>query len=680
MTEANSGRRLAIIGVLVIALFAGMLTRLWFLQVTGGEKLAVAAQRQRDRFVTVPALRGTIYDRNGKVLAQTVPVTSLIVDRQNLSPAERKTLEANLAILLSTPTAPVTADDVDKLIDNTNYEAFEPVPVAKNVTLEQAIYVTEHRSDFPEVSVTRTAERQYPQAFQAADILGYIAQVNQDDLDSHPNEGYLPRDTIGKSGIEKMFETELRGKPGRDKVEVDNQGRAVNVVEVEKPEAGHDVRLTVDLDIQHIAEESLQQGMDGARTLVDPDSGSYYAADSGAVVVLDARTGSVVAMASNPSFNPNDFISGNSDQYFAPEANSPLLNRALGAYAPGSTFKTITSIAMLQNSGPDHLFPDGAGTAYSDYPDGCFHFGNDEKACNAGGAVLGNVTLPEALTVSSDVYFYTAGNEFWKAYRDEGKAAGHTGDLSGDAIPDAQHPVGNAIQHTARTYGLGETTGLGLGDQAGVIPDHEYRVKLNANNPDLQIWRRGDNTNLAVGQGDVLVTPLQLANAYAAFANGGTLYQPRLADEVTKNSAGLPQGQLGEAINTIQPLVKRNTQLTPEVRGPIEAGLSGVVQPDGNGTASGAFSGYTGMPLIGKTGTAQVPGKQDTAWFVGVTNPDNPDPAAPQYVVVAMVEQGGFGASVAAPIARRVMEFMSNPTAPLGPLTVAQAVGIEASN
>ncbi len=334
---------------------------------------------------------------------------------------------------------------------------------------------------------------------------------------------------------------------------------------------------------------------------------------------------------------------------------------------------------MMQNSGPNALFPDGPATSYGDYPDGCFHFGNDEKACNAGHAVLGVVNLPTALTVSSDVYFYTAGNEFWKAYRDEGQNAGHPhDDIAGDKIPDAQHPVGNAIQHTARTYGLGESTGIGLGDQTGVIPDHEFRVARNPKDEELQIWRRGDNTNLAVGQGDVLVTPLQLANAYATFANGGTLYQPRLADAVTASSTGLPPGQLGQVLSPINPLVKRSTGLTPEARAPIEEGLAGVVDPNQRGTAGGAFANYTGVPVIGKTGTAQRPGKQDTSWFVGVTNPAN-DPALPQYAVVAMVEQGGFGASVAAPIVRRVIDFISNPSAPPAPVVVAPAQGTEAS-
>jgi penicillin-binding protein 2 len=668
MSEPNSHRRLVVIGVIVLALFGGLLTRLWFLQVTGGEKLAVAAQQNRDRFVTVPAVRGTIYDRNGNVLAQTVPVTTLSVDRQQLTSAERATLEVSLGKLLG-----INAAAVDTLIDNPQYAPYLPVPVAKDVSLTTAVYVTEHRPEFPEISVTRTAERRYPNNFQAADLIGYIGQINADELAAHRSDDYQQSDVIGKTGIEQMFESELRGTPGTDKVEVDNQGRAVNVVEVKKPEAGHDVRLTVDLPSQHIAEESLAQGMEGARTLVDPDTGNYYAANAGAVVVLDARTGSVVAMASNPSFDPNDFISGKSDQYFK-DPNHPLINRALNPYAPGSTFKTFTSLAMLQSN----LYPEGANHVETDYPDGCFHFGNNETRCNAGKAQLGAVNLPSALTVSSDVYFYAVGNEFWNHYRDEGKAKGFTGDLSGDKVPDADHPVGNAIQHTARAYGFGELTGIGLGDQAGIVPDHEYRIKVNPNNPDNQFWRRGDSASLAVGQGDVLVTPLQLANAYAAFANGGTLYVPRLVDEVTQSSGGLPAGQLGPVLHTIDPQVRRTTGLTPEVRGVIADGLAGVVSNE-SGTAFAAFSSYQGVPVIGKTGTAQRAPNEDTSWFAAITNPGN-DPALPQYVVVAMVEQGGFGANVAAPIVRRVIDYLNNPLQPPAAVVIAPAVGHEQSN
>ncbi len=665
--EVNSRRRLFVIGAIVVALFGGLLTRLWFLQVTGGETLAVAAQRNSARFVQVPALRGTIYDDKGNVLAETVPVTTLTVDRQKLTSAERLTLEGSLGKLLN-----VDAKAVDALIDNQHYAPFVPVPVADNVSLATAIYVSEHREEFPETSVTRTAARRYRNDAVAAAMLGYTGQIDATELAQHKQDGYTTDATIGKTGVEKIFESELRGTPGTDKVVVDNQGRAVNTVEVKQPQAGHDVRLTMDLGAQKIAEESLQQGMDGARTLVDAGSGSHYAANAGAVIVLDARSGAVVAMASAPSFNPNDIVAGNADQYFR-DPNHPLINRALNRYAPGSTFKTFTSIAMLQSG----LYPDGADHVNSEDPPGCFVFGSNEKRCNAGGAVLGSVDLPSALTVSSDVYFYSVGNEFWNRYRDEGKAQGATGDLSGDKVPDKDHPVGNAMQHTARTYGFGAATGVGPDEQKTVVPDHEYRVATNPKSPDDQIWRRGDSASLAVGQGDVLVTPMQLADGYAAFANGGTLYTPRLADQVTQSSAGLAPGTLGPVMHAIAPQVTRTTGLAPQVRASIESGLEGVVANQ-NGTAYGAFRGYLGIKVIGKTGTAQVSNGQDTSWFAGITNPDN-DPALPQYVIVSMVEQGGFGANVSAPIVRRVIDYLNNPMQSPAPVVIAPPVGNEVS-
>jgi penicillin-binding protein 2 len=655
--EVNSRRRLLVIGVIVVALFGGLLTRLWFLQVTGGETLAVAAQRNSARFVQVPAVRGTIYDDQGNILAQTIPVTTLTVDRQKLTAADRVTLETNLGALLG-----VDAKEVDARIDNNRYDPFVPVPVAQNVSLDQAQYVAEHRDQFPQVAVSRSAERVYPQGTLGANLLGYVGQVNADELKAHAKDGYTSEDTIGKTGVEQTFESELRGAPGKDKVVVDSQGRAVNTIEVKKPQAGHDVQLTVDLGAQRIAEESLQQGMDGARTLFDPDSGNNYKANAGAVVVLDARTGSVVAMASNPTYNPNDFIAGNADGYFN-DPNHPLIDRALNPYAPGSTFKLFSSIAMLQTG------LRSAGETYDDQ--GCFIFGNEnDKRCNAGKAVYGYVNLPQALTVSSDVYFYNVGNSFWNVYnRNEG----------GDA--STNHPVGYAMQDVARTYGFGEATAVGLpGDQPGRVPDLAFNQALNKNSSDAtsRTWRRGDSASVAVGQGDVLVTPLQLADGYAAFANDGTLYMPRLVSAVHASSAGLPDGTLGRVLTPIDPQVKRTTGLTPETRGPIYDGLAGVVA-NSDGTAYGAFRDYQGVKVIGKTGTAQVsPPGQDTSWFVAITNPDN-DPALPQYVIVSMVENGGFGANVSAPIVRRVIDYLNNPNQSPPPVSVAPATGNEQS-
>ena len=672
MTEASTRRRLVVIGAIVMALFAGLLTRLWFLQVSGGEALAVQAQQNRDHPVAVPALRGTIYDAKGNWLARTVPVTALTVDRQKLTASDRVLLMENL------PTLPDFAGksvvEIGKLIDDTSVSPYLPVAIATNPSPDTVVYVAEHRELFPQVSVTRTSVREYSDAgIAAANLIGYTGEINDDELEAHFGERYETGDTIGKIGIEQTFESELRGVPGRDKVQVDNLGRAVDTIMVRKPHAGHDVQLTLDGDVQKVALESLQQGIDGSRRLVDPDTGNYYEPTGGAVMVLDARTGSVVAMASAPNFNPNDFIAGRGDAYIKDIVNKPMLDRATSPYAPGSTFKAFSSIAMLTSglrSADEPL-----------YDDGCFKFGGvGEQRCNAGKHSYGSVKLPRALTVSSDVYFYNVGNSFWTRYRDEGQAAGFTGDNAGDRLAASGHPVGYAIQNTAREFGFGATTGLGQNESPGRIPDLTFNQTINKGRCDDSncTWRRGDSASLAVGQGDVLVTPLQLALAYGAFGNGGTLYAPRVASDVRQSAGALPAGQLGAVDHTIDPMVKRRVKLPAAVRQPVLEGLDGVVN-SGEGTAYGAFSDYVGYRVIGKTGTAQVTGSGDHSWFVCVMNPEN-NPNQPQYVVLAMVEHGGFGAAVAAPIVRRVVNFLTDPTVAPAPVSVAPASGNEESN
>jgi penicillin-binding protein 2 len=659
VNEANTGRRLVVIGAIVMALFAGLLTRLWFLQVSGGEKLAVAAQQNRDRIVQVPALRGAIYDRNGVVLAQNVPVTTLTVDRQNLTPADRITLEDSLSTLLNK--SPV---EVGQMLDDPKVSPYAPLPLITNVPYATASYVAEHREAFPQVSITTTSVRQYtPEGVAAANLLGYTGAISADELKTHQGEGYANDDRIGKTGIEQVFESELRGTPGVDKVQVDSRGRATNTTTEKKPQSGHDLQLTIDANVQKVAAESLQQGMDGARTLVDPDNGNYYPATGGSVIVLDARTGSLVAMASGPSWDPNDFINGTADKYFSDPAH-PLIDKGLSSYAPGSTFKLISSIAGLESG---VITPDT-----SVYDDGCIKLG-DQNFCNARHESYGYVSLVPALTVSSDIYFYNVGNDLWRKYYAASSVGGEDGDKG------TSHPVGYAIQNTARDFGMDAPTGVALpGDSKGRIPDLTFNQTLNKTNPDpfSRTWRRGDSANLAVGQGDVLVTPLQLANAYATFANGGTLYTPRVVSGVLNSSAGMAAGQLAKVDHMIDPQVKHTVNLPAEVRDPIVAGLDGVTH---SGTAAGSFQDYHGpFHVIGKTGTAEAGNKANTSWFSAILNPEN-DPAQPQYVVLAMVEQGGFGANVAAPIVRRVIDYLSDPSAQLAPVNIAPATGNEQS-
>lgn len=651
--EVDTRGRLVVIGVVVIALFGGLLTRLWFLQVAGGESLAVAAQANSDAIVQVSALRGRILDDKGRVLAETKAVTALVVDRQKLTGDDRVKLVPNLAHALG-----ITLEEVNKRLDNVSNLPFEAVNVAEPLTDDQAQYVLEHQDEFPATRITSSFLRVYPQGTLAAHVLGYTGQINAEEYAANKSKGYQMDDTIGKSGIEQTFETDLRGTPELTRVRVDNRGIKIGESVIRKAQPGHDVQLNIDIDAQKVAEDSLQQGMDGARHLVDPDHGRYYAASGGAVAVLDAQTGAVMALASAPTFDPNVIVTGGlPPDYLDPNGSLPLIDRAVSPYAPGSTFKLFSAMATLKYGirSADETF----------FDDGCLSFGGDEKRCNARKTKYGYVDLPRALTVSSDVFFYNVGKEFWNVYTD---------DEGGDAA--AAHPRGYGIQEVAREFGFGAPTGISLGgDQSGRIPDLAFNQELNKNSDDAtsRTWRQGDSASLAVGQGDVLVTPLQLADGYAAFANGGTFHSPQLVVGIHASSAGQPEGQLGKLLAVVNVPAPHDTGLTPEVRDPVLAGIEGTVN-DQAGTAYFSFNTYNGVPVAGKTGTAQAGGaeKQDTSWFAGITNPTN-DPAIPhQYVVVAMVEQGGFGADVAAPIVRRVIDFLNGDADPV-PVRTAPA-------
>ncbi|HXY94012.1 MAG TPA: penicillin-binding protein 2 [Acidimicrobiia bacterium] len=632
--EVDTRARLVVIGLVVVALFGGLLTRLWFLQVSGGENLAVAAQSNGDKIVQVAPLRGRILDDKGRVLAETKPVTTLVVDRQKLDFAERARLVPNLARVLG-----ISTEEVDRRLDDKQLPPFEAVTIDKDVSDDVAGYVWEHREDFPETQVTSSFLRVYPQGSLAAHVIGYTGQIDAQEYAARKNQGYSPDDTIGKAGIEQTFESQLRGTSELKRVRVDNRGIKIGETVIRKAQPGHDVQLSIDIDAQRVAEDSLAQGIDGARA-------KGFEASGGSVVVLDARTGGVLALASAPTFDPNQIVAGGAPaSYFDPNGELPLIDRALSPYPPGSTFKLFSAIATLKYG------MRAASDTY--YDDGCVQFGDGER-CNAGKNKYGYVDLPRALTVSSDAFFYNVGKEFWSVYQQEG-----TGDT-------AQHPRGYGIQELARAFGFGSPTGIELGgDQSGRIPDLSFNEALNAdsNDPTSRTWRQGDEASLAVGQGDVLVTPLQLANGYAAFANGGTLHTPQLVTRILASVAGDPAGTVGKVLQQRVPPAPRPTGLTPEVRDPVIEGLKGAVNSQ-EGTAFFSFNTYNGIPLAGKTGTAQVPPKEDHSWFVGIMNPDN-DPAQPQYAVVAMVEHGGFGADVAAPIVRRVMDYLNgNPDPP----------------
>jgi penicillin-binding protein 2 len=623
MTDARV--RTSIIGVVAFALFSALFARLWYLQVASADQFHAAASKNAVREIREPAPRGRILDEQGNVLVDNRVENDITIDRK-VSAADRKRDLAKLSTLLGVPVKTLEVN-----LNDPRISPYTPVPVATDVPYEKLAWVAEHKEQLPGVRAEAVPIRRYPNNALAAHVLGYVGEINADELERQPVKGeYSLGDTIGKSGVELSYEADLRGKPGVRRVEVDATGRVIRTLSSRPPVPGHDVRLTLDLGVQQTAEAALQQGIDAARNTQDKEYKQgfrKFAAPAGAVVVLDATTGSVVAMASNPAFDPNQFVHGIPQSTWtawqSPSSGFPLLNRAVsGQYAPGSTFKLMTSVAGLTSGELS------SGKTINDKGSYVYPTDPNRKFWNDGHASYGRVDLSRALTVSSDVYFYTVGGDLYYRWKHE-------------------QPGGNALQDTARQWGFGTSTGISLPNEAtGRIPDATWKQQIHAQNPagfPYPDWLPGDNILSAVGQGDVLVTPIQLASAYATLANGGTRYSPRLADAVFDVR--------GHKIRDLPAIDVGHVDVP--ARETLLAGFTGVAE-DPKGTAAQVFAGFPKGMVAGKTGTAQVEGKQSTAWFVGMT------PAAqPRFIVLAMVEEGGYGAQTAAPIARAVLQQLN---------------------
>jgi penicillin-binding protein 2 len=618
--------RMTALGVVVACLFGALFVRLWYLQVLDSSQFQVAAQQNGVQLVYTPAPRGRILDRNGKV----------IVDNQLIN-----VLTANRAIVKKDPQVvhqlAVLLDESDvavkHAIANNQYNDLAPVPIAQP-TVDQMTYVKENSGQFPGVDVSQEVQRLYPNGSLAAHLLGYVGEINPTELAGHKGQGYRPGDQIGKSGVEQAYESQLRGIPGVTKIEVDSHGKVIGTLGSQPPVPGHDLRLSIDLDVQNLAEDSLATGLANAQATIDRQknsslAGHFYPAPAGAVVVEDPRTGQILALASQPTYDPKAFVGGISTAAYqaltSKSNNDPLADRATsGLYAPGSTFKMVTATAALHA---------GLVTPGTPFVDRGFVKIGGQIFHNDGGNVYGTVNLQRAITVSSDAYFYTLGADFWQ---------------NGRSL---------ALQATAHDYGFGAHSGIAIGDYAGKVPDpttrrEEYQAAPAAF-PGGPNWFTGDNVNLAIGQGELVVTPLQLANAYAAFADGGTLYQPQIA--LDAEQAG------GAKLQSYAAKVVRQIPLAPDQRAAMLAGFEGVIS-DGGGTAHGAFAGFplSQVSVAGKTGTAQVDGKEPTSVFTAWAPAVNPD-----YEVTVFEEQAGYGASASAPVVRRIIEgLFGMPTPP----------------
>src|SRR5262245_35807165 len=634
----NSRVRVSIVGVVIVALFASLFARLWFLQMGPDQALGNVVSTLATRVIQTESPRGEILDRNGKILAQDVASWAVTVDR-NLPDKTANRVLGSLAEVLGVPEKTLRAN-----YDSVRQSPLKPAVVDLNVPLPKQLAIREHIEDYPGVNVVELTVRKYSYDGLASQVLGYLGEVDALDAKEFKalrKRGYQPGDLIGRDGIEAAYEAVLRGKPTRAVVQVDPTGKQIGPpVRVEPGQVGDNVKLTIDIDWQYAAEKALAEGIAAARTKKDTANTAtgYHTLNptGGAVVVLNVRDGSVAAMASNPTYPLSVWTGGISGDNFAiltnPGSNTPLLNRATeGQYAPGSTFKLVPAIALNQYG----LF--GASQYFDDQ--GSIHIG-DRDFRNDNGAVNGGVNLAGALTVSSDVYFYNAGNLFWQRW------------FGGD------QQVGLGIQQVASQLGFGHKTGIELNEAEGRIPDPAWKKAFSYainKTPQLKrensLWNPGDNVNAAIGQGDDIVTPLQLADAYAMFANAatrnatGTLWTPHVAEQVIDPITK-------KVVRFIRPKARGTISMDPFVYSQIAAGFSGAVH-DSKGTAYDAFRGLF-VNVAGKTGTAQVKDKGPTSLFASYFPAENP-----QYVVVAVVEQGGHGAETAAPIVRQVVEAMN---------------------
>jgi penicillin-binding protein 2 len=525
-----------------------------------------------------------------------------------------------------------------------NGSPYQPIPVAQDVSTQVALTIVQQQENFPGVTVTTEPIIQYPAPYgvNAAQELGYVTPVTQQDLDDQP-KGSPPllagTDQIGSTGLEQSFDSYLRGTDGTTTLAVDNLGRVVGTVSQTAEVPGDDVVSTLDARVQAAAEQQLWAGIQRARAtpvfIGGQTLSQHYIADSGSIVVMDVHTGRIVAMATYPTYNPDEFVGGISAANYAaltaPSANDPLISRAFqGEYAPGSTFKVVSSSAAIQ----DGFDPNSLYDCSSNFSAGGHTFDNDESES------AGEIDLAQAIAISCDTVFYRIG---YQMYLNDG-----------GANPVA-HPK-DPIQNMALDFGLGKTTGLDIpGEASGQIltrqlkqqiwdQNHQYWCfeaqndtslsaydrALDADNcKDYYVWFPGDAINESIGQGGVLVTPLQLARMYSAVANGGTLYEPQLARAIVTPS--------GKLVKNLPPVVEGHVPLQPSTQQFLVHALEGVTT---GGTAAPAFEGWpqSQIPIATKTGTAEVNGKQTTSVFASFAPANNP-----QYAIVMIVSQGGWG-------------------------------------
>jgi penicillin-binding protein 2 len=607
--------------------------------------------------VVTPAVRGSILDDRGVPLADNE--TRLVVTASRTDLLEQADGGTAVLTRLAGVLGMKPKDVLDKvrLCDAHtprpcwNGSPYQPIPITDSATTQQSLQIMERREDFPGITAEPTAVRDYPAPDQAnaAQLLGYLSPVTDSEVAaSEKTDNPLQRsDQIGRSGLENTYDAQLRGKAGVTRYQVDNLGRVIGKAGDTPAQPGADLLTSIDAKVQAVTEKELHQAMLDARNTYDTVTHENYKADSGAAVVMDNKTGQIIAMASQPTYNPNEWVGGISAKDYAAltntKSNYPLLNRAIqGQSAPGSTFKVVSTSAAVQ-----------AGYSINgSYPCTESLKIGDQTFHNFEGESFGDISLARALEVSCDSVFYGISYDQWKK----------------DGGIDPKHPK-DWFYKTAHQFGLGTKTGVDLpGEVSGRVPDRQWKrdyweqmkgywckiakAHKNDKNPSLNtaiaiedcpagyVLRAGDSVNYAIGQGDTLVTPIQMARIYAALANGGTLYQPTLGKAVISPDGKTVTPIKAEVVGKL-PDSKRTLQY-------INAATEGVVT---QGTANWKFGNWpqNKIPVHAKTGTAEVYGKQTTSWLTTYTK---------DYTIVMTISQGGTGSGGSGTAVRRIYEAM----------------------
>lgn len=659
---SRSQVRLVVLHVLVMSLLLSLGGRLWYLQVMNGAHYRRVAADNRIREVVVPAVRGQILDDAGRPLVRNRTALVVSVDRTVLvkQKDQGRAVLRRLASVLGTPYDQIAlkvrlcAPGIQRPCWPGS--PYQPIPIDDHVDSRRALQIMERQEDFPGVTAQLEPVRDYPKTdgADAAQALGYLQPITQDELNKRKGlkvTGFSGVDLIGRDGLEAVYDGDLRGTPGDRRVLVDSQGRVTGIASEQPPIGGGSLVTSIDAKVQGIVNGALQHAITAARHRGDP-------ADSAAGVMMDVKTGRIVAMASYPTYDPAVWTGGISqseyDSLLSKNQGEPLISRVTqGDFAPGSTFK----ISSLPAAVKDGYALNGTYPCPSSYMVGSRSFSNFE------GESGGDINLHQALVMSCDTIFYKFAYEEW--LRDGGN---HPGKKPKDPMVKM-----------AKAYGFGKPTGIDLvTESGGRIPDRAWKKEYwdatkksnckhaktgypdvaktdparagylkaiaSENCVDGYVFRAGDAANFAVGQGDVLVTPLQLVRAYAAVANGGTLWSPRIGKAVL--------GPDGRVVRRIDPVNTGKVPVSPKILAYMRSALRDVTK---SGTAAGAFGGFpfNKVDVAGKTGTAEVYGKGDTSWFASYA-PAN----KPRYALVVMVTQAHTGATTAAPAAREIWEGM----------------------